>query len=179
MIILPSAQVKYCALSSHATGSAVEVPGLEYQRKLYVKGETYYHKDRQTSIQKARQKIIEMKGQATLLIENENDLTLWYHDKTAKKIHCSLNVDLSQLVAAMRNVGGVQIKEREFRLKTYSQCFIGSEAVDWMVSYLDISRREAVQIGQRLIDEDWIHHVVDDQDFEDEYFFYRFRLDEQ
>lgn len=179
MIILQSDQVNFSTLTSRAFGSEVKVPGLEYQQKLYVKGETYYHKDRQASIHKARQKILAMKGQAVLLTEDQGTLTLWYRDKTAQKVHSLMNIDVKQLVAAMRNVGGLHIKERPFRLKTYQQCFVGSEAVDWMVSYLDVSREEAVQIGQRLINENWIHHVVDDQEFQDEYFFYRFRWDEQ
>ena len=79
----------------------------------------------------------------------------------------------------MRNVGGIHIKDRIFRLKTYRQCFIGSEAVDWLVSYLKSSREEAVQVGQCLVSENWIHHVLDEQMFQNQYFFYRFRWDEQ
>ncbi|MEM8805250.1 MAG: mechanosensitive ion channel protein [Cyanobacteria bacterium P01_G01_bin.38] len=179
MFILKAEEVDYCTLSKQAADVTTQVPGLEYQHKLYVKGETYDPKDRQIALQQARQKLLEMKGQATLLIEEDETITLWYQDKTVQKVNLLLTVDLKQLVAAMRTVGGIQIKDRQFRLKSYHQCFVGSEAVDWLVADLDISRQAAVRIGQRLIDEGWIHHVLDQQVFQDEYFFYRFRWDEQ
>ncbi|MEM9002060.1 MAG: mechanosensitive ion channel protein [Cyanobacteria bacterium P01_F01_bin.86] len=179
MFILQSEHVKYCTLSNQVANKTMQMPGLEYQRKLYVKGETYEQKDRHNAIQQARQKLLDLKGQATLLVEAGDTITLWHQDKVAQKVNALWTVDLKKLVADMRNVGGIQIKERLFRLKTYRQCFVGSEAVDWLVCHLEISREEAVQIGQRLIQENWIHHVLDEQTFQDEYFFYRFRWDEQ
>ena len=179
MFILQPEQVNYCALNNYVAGKMIQMPGLEYQRKLYVKGETYDQKDRQTALQQARQKLLDRKGQSTLIVEAGETLSLWYQDKLAQKVNTIWTVDLEPLVAAMRNVGGIHIKDRTFRLKTYRQCFVGSEAVDWLVSYLKSSREEAVQIGQRLINEKWIHHVLDEQTFQDQYFFYRFRWDEQ
>ena len=179
MFILQSEQVNYCTLSHQVANKTIQMPGLEYQRKLYVKGETYDQRDRQIAIQQARQCLLDMKGQATLLIEAGDTFTLWHQDKAAKKVTTPWTVDLKQVVSAMRNVGGIQIKDRQFRLKTYQRCFVGSEATDWLVANLKIAREEAVQIGQRLIKENWVHHVLDEQAFQDEYFFYRFRWDEQ
>lgn len=176
MFILQSEQVDFCTLSSRIGNQTVQIPGLEYQRKLYIKGEIY--NEQHTAIQKAREKVVELKGQPIILVEDSGTITLWYYDKTVKKVDPLLALDLSTLVAAMRNVGGVQIKERQYHLKTYRQCFVGSEAVDWLVAYLKVSRADAVQIGQRLIDERWIHHVLDEQAFQDSYFFYRFHWDE-
>lgn len=174
MFILQSEHVNYCLLSRQADNAAAQLPGLEYQHRLYVKGATYDQKERQLALQHARQKLLDLKGQATLLVEEEETITLWHQDKTVQKVNSLVTLDLKALVAAMRTVGGIQIKDRPFRLKTYQKCFVGSEAVDWLVAELNISRKEVVQIGQRLIDEGWIHHVLDQQVFQDEYFFYRF-----
>lgn len=179
MFILTSDQVDYCVLSRHATNPTVQTPGLEYQRKLYVKGETFSYAHRQLAIERARMLLLDRKGKAVLLVENGENLTLWCHDEMAQKLNSASTINLQQLVSAMRTVGGVPIKERQFRLKSYPQCFVGSEAVDWLVSHLNISRQQAIQVGQRLIDDNWIHHVVDEQPFQDDYFFYRFRWDEQ
>ena len=179
MFILTTEQVDFCTLSSRKGKSVVQMPGLEYQRKLYIKGESYDRQHRQTAIKNARQKVLEMKGQPMILVEDSAAITYWYYNKTVEKVSSLLTLDLSALVAAMRNVGGIQIKERQFHLKTYRQCFVGSEAVDWLVSYLKISRQDAVKVGQRLIDENWVHHVLDEQTFQDYHFFYRFRWDEQ
>ena len=39
------------------------------------------------------------------------------------------------------------------------------------------SRVKAVELGNLLIDTDYIHHVVDEHHFEDDYLFFRFRTD--
>lgn len=179
MFILQAEQVNFCLLTGRIGQQTVQMRGLEYQRRLYIQGETYHQQDRPAAIQKARQKVLELKGQPMILVEECNTITLWYHDKTVEKANPLMSLDLQELVAAMRNVGGVHIKERQFHLKSYPQCFVGSEAVDWLVGYLKISRQDAVTVGQRLINENWIHHVVDEQAFQDGYFFYRFRWDEQ
>ncbi len=179
MFVLSAREVDFCTLTSRRGEQLVQRPGIDYQRKLYSKGKTYKLEDRQTAIQTARQKVLDLKGQSMILVEEGDTISLWYHDKTVEKVNPLLTLDLQELVAAMRNVGGIQIKARLYHLKSYRQCFVGSEAVDWLVSHLKISRQDAVIVGQRLMDENWIHHVVDEQAFQDKYFFYRFRWDEQ
>ena len=53
-----------------------------------------------------------------------------------------------------------------------------SELVDWLVSSGEVeSRARAVEVGNLLVDTDYIHHVVDEHHFEDGYLFFRFRTD--
>ena len=87
-------------------------------------------------------------------------------------------IDLGSLVKKMREPNGLEIKDRRFRLQVYVDCFVGSEAVDWMTQTQNLTRLEAVALGQLLVDRKIIHHVVDEQAFRDEYFFYRFYADE-
>lgn len=180
MFILQADQVNYCTLRlpSTATDKSVQVPGLEYQHKLYVRTNTYRQQDSQTALQNARQKLLDLKGRIALLVEDGDTITLWCHEKQAQKVDAIDALDLKQLVAAMRDIGGIQIKDRQFHLKTYPQCFVGAEAVDWLANHFNTSREQAMQVGKRLMDENWIHHVVDEQPFQDDYFFYRFRWDE-
>ncbi|NES80056.1 MAG: mechanosensitive ion channel [Moorea sp. SIO2B7] len=88
------------------------------------------------------------------------------------------NVDIEDLVVTMRGSEGLEIKDRRYRLNTYPDCFIGSEAVDWLVQKHNCMRSEAVKLGQRLVDRGIIHHVTDEHPFEDDYLFYRFYADE-
>ncbi len=74
---------------------------------------------------------------------------------------------------AMRVPGGLDIRDRMFHLQTYSHCFVGRQAVDWMVQYARISRAEAVQQGRRLLALGLMAHVLDEHDFEDAELFYR------
>jgi potassium efflux system protein len=42
-----------------------------------------------------------------------------------------------------------------------------------------MTKTEAIRAGQLLIDHSYMHHVLDEHGFEDEYYFYRFCADEQ
>ena len=79
----------------------------------------------------------------------------------------------------MRNVGGIKIEDRRYKLKNYPKTFIGSEVVTWFKSELDISTEQAIRLGQRLVDEKIIHHVLDQHSFKNDLLFYRFYWDER
>lgn len=81
---------------------------------------------------------------------------------------------ISKLVNDMKGKDGIEIKDRRYYLKTYSQCFIGSEAVEWMQKKYKISQREAIKLGQNLVDKKIIHHVTDDHQFKNDFLFYTF-----
>jgi potassium efflux system protein len=85
---------------------------------------------------------------------------------------------LQTLVASMRGPDGVSITDRRHLLTVYPKCFLGREAVDWMTRTEGLTRGEAVNLGQLLIDRDIIHHVLDEHGFADRNLFYRFRTDE-
>jgi len=70
---------------------------------------------------------------------------------------------------------GVACKNRKYHFKTYSNCFIGSEAVDWMVENLNVSRATAAELGQKMMNMGFFVHVIDkDKPFLDDHIFYRF-----
>lgn len=67
------------------------------------------------------------------------------------------------------------VKDRTYLLKTYPDCFIGSEAVDIMMSMWNLEdRSKAVEIGKGFLAKGLFHHVTFDHNFKDEGLFYRF-----
>lgn len=89
--------------------------------------------------------------------------------------------DMNDLVESLESIGeslqaGVELKDRKYRLKTFKQCFVGSEAVDFLVSSGSAqTRQDAVRIGQALAAECHLfEHVTRDHEFKDEHLFYRF-----
>jgi potassium-dependent mechanosensitive channel len=88
-------------------------------------------------------------------------------------------IDIEALVTAMRGAQGVEIKDRRHRMNIYPRCFVGSEAVEWLIQTQNCTREDAINIGQFLVDRGIIHDVVDEHPFRDEYLFYRFYADEQ
>ncbi|MEM9163425.1 MAG: mechanosensitive ion channel domain-containing protein [Cyanobacteria bacterium P01_F01_bin.4] len=86
--------------------------------------------------------------------------------------------ELDRLVEQMRGPEGLTIQDRRFRLTVYQKCFVGSEAVTWMVKTQKATREAAVRLGQLLVERGILHHVIDEHAFKDEYLFYRFYEDE-
>ncbi|MEW6496170.1 MAG: mechanosensitive ion channel domain-containing protein [Cyanobacteriota bacterium] len=89
------------------------------------------------------------------------------------------SIDIESLVRAMQEPGGVEIKDRHHHMNIYPRCFVGSEAVEWLMQTQNCTREDAIQLGQLLVDRGIIHHVSDEQPFRDGYIFYRFYADEQ
>jgi potassium-dependent mechanosensitive channel len=87
-------------------------------------------------------------------------------------------INLETLVAEMRGPSGLEIKDRRHLINIYPKCFVGSEAVGWLMAHQRTTRDGAIRIGQLLVDRRIIHHVLDEHSFEDKALFYRFYADE-
>ena len=143
----------------------------------------------------------------TLLIKEKNSVGIWMKDKryqqgdiievigsekslttassntntntkAAKSKSNSKTISLKQLASEMRSEKGVDIKTRRHKLKLYQRCFLGNEAVDWIVERVKISRSDAVKLGQKMLEKGMFHHALDEHQFKDETLFYRFKEDE-
>eukprot|EP00039_Didymoeca_costata_P008949 m.118915 g.118915 ORF g.118915 m.118915 type:complete len:743 (-) comp14296_c0_seq1:2237-4465(-) len=72
------------------------------------------------------------------------------------------------------------IKSREYRLRTYANCFLGHEMVDLLIEKGEVRTRDAArQLGRKLLQAGVIHQVMNEQDFRDDVKLYRFRVDEE
>eukprot|EP00980_Cylindrotheca_fusiformis_P006621 scaffold1390_cov138-Cylindrotheca_fusiformis.AAC.24 len=81
--------------------------------------------------------------------------------------------DLGALAAAFK--ANVEIRDRKYHLKTYQQCFVGCEAVDYLLTSGAASNREdAVELGKAMAAMHLFEHVTRDHEFADEYLFFRF-----
>ncbi|KAI4879045.1 hypothetical protein NFI96_029251 [Prochilodus magdalenae] len=80
----------------------------------------------------------------------------------------------------MRLHEGKVIKDRRHHLRTYPNCFVAKELIDWLMEHKEASDRDtAIKIMQKLLDQSIIHHVCDEhKEFKDMKLFYRFRKDD-
>ena len=136
-------------------------------------------------VEKSRRKVKKI-----LRFGKKNDLIMVNGDSKAKKnskkqrrssVSRSASVDVQDLSdeeIILKLKSGLKVKDRSYRLRTYRQCFVGSEAVDFMLENgLAETRQAAVELGVRLQTErDLFQHVVDVEKhrFSDEYLFFRF-----
>ncbi|OCT74988.1 DEP domain-containing mTOR-interacting protein [Xenopus laevis] len=72
------------------------------------------------------------------------------------------------------------IKDRRHHLKTYPNCFVAKEVIDWLIERKEASDRDtAIKLMQIMNDNSIIHHVCDEyKEFKDLKIFYRFRKDD-
>lgn len=79
---------------------------------------------------------------------------------------------LLTLAARMRKE--VSIADRFYHLIRYRKCFLGSEAVLWLIHDQKCSLQEAIACGNRMIDLGFFHHVTHEHFLCNSYLFYRF-----
>ena len=186
MLLITGDQVKYCQISYSVGNEVRTLDGMSYRDKLFIKLHSFPKNQKQAAIEKAKVIALENKGHfLVILVEERENYVIWQENdqvkiKVPEPKHIPISeINLEQLVAKMRNVGGIRIEDRRYKLRVYPRCFVGSEAVIWLMESLKLSHENAIRLGQRLVDEKWIHHVADDHSFKDEYLFYRFYWDEK
>jgi len=175
MLLLSAHQVRYCQLARRAQNGEVEViPGIAYYGKVFVRGEIFPISQKTRAIEYSRQQFTEYEEQVYILIVEEDDrLTLWYENSEVTRLASNKDeyfsdfissIDLKQLVAKMNSATGLptQTKRRGFR--TFRDCFSARDAIDWLEHDLQINRTDAIRLGQRLLQENWIvpltHHSL-------------------
>eukprot|EP00121_Abeoforma_whisleri_P007750 Awhi_evm1s7086 len=72
---------------------------------------------------------------------------------------------------------GVSILTRQYKTSSYVSCFLGCEAIDWLVrrGYCG-DRKESLEVGQELGKYCIIRHVTGDHPLSDEALFYHFTM---
>jgi len=89
------------------------------------------------------------------------------------------STDMEELIRGFREM--VELKDRKhgFPPKTYTNCFVGSEAVlKLMDNGVAVDEDDAVRIGNIMLGSGVFHHVQRAHGFKNEFLFYRFASDE-
>jgi len=71
--------------------------------------------------------------------------------------------DLRTLLTLVLSPSGISIKNRKVRLKTYKNCFLGKDLVNWLCdNEITADRQSAIIIGQKFIDLKYIKHAAEE-----------------
>ncbi|GAB4525881.1 MAG: hypothetical protein Tsb0014_05590 [Pleurocapsa sp.] len=194
MLILDSQEVEYCQLVSQAQGNTET--GLIYNGKTFVKQKTFPREELEIAIKECRENYLDHEERSqipTLLVKENGTIGIWMHENGYQADRSQVimpqqlvteysqdnkKISVSRLAKKMREENGVTIKTRRYKLKFYHRCFLGNEAVDWIIAQTNVSRDRAVQLGQKMMDKKLFHHIVDEHNFKDKPLFYRFYEDE-
>ncbi|XP_057973684.1 uncharacterized protein LOC131161743 [Malania oleifera] len=80
--------------------------------------------------------------------------------------------ELAVVVQKMR--GSIVIKDRFYKMRRFTNCFLGSEAVDFLSEDQYLEREEAIEFARKLASKLFFTHVLDENVFEDGSHLYRF-----
>ncbi|XWS25239.1 hypothetical protein CRYUN_Cryun27aG0052400 [Craigia yunnanensis] len=80
--------------------------------------------------------------------------------------------ELALIVQKMKAT--IVVKDRFYKMRRFTNCFLGFEAVDFLSEDQYLERAEAVEFGQKLASELFFRHVLDENLFEDGNHLYRF-----
>lgn len=90
----------------------------------------------------------------------------------------SSSMDLAMLCERMRGASGL-VKTRSYRLRSYDACFVGRDAVDWLIENRIVQSREtAVVLGEVMRSAGHFRSLHGATQFTDDALFYRFAADE-
>ena len=197
MLFLDHTQVQYCKIQ----GGDKTLSGLIYNDNLFIREKAFPKEEIEAAIKECREEYLDHEERsqiATLLVKGKNSVGIWMQnnkykskiipgssdsakapaDDAAKSKANVQRISVRQLALEMRSEQGVEIKTRRYKLKLYQRAFLGSEAVDWLVKKVKISRADAIALGQKMLDKEIFQHVAKDHEFKDEPLFYRFNEDE-
>ena len=184
MLMLKGNELEKTEVLAQRGNQVQKVQGATYKQRLFTQNGSFSKANEKEALDHCRKLFTDSgEKQMVLFVENEDNFSVWMENSNVKPVGKSTDrvssLSLKAVVAKMRTVDGIKIKDRQYRFKTYPNCFLGNEAVRWFMHHLQLTSDEAMRLGQRLIDEKWFHHVLDAHDFKDEELFYRFYWDEE
>ena len=200
MLFLDHTQIKYCKVKDRDK----TISGVIYNNNLFIRDKAFPKEEIEAAIKECREEYldhVERTNIPTLLIKEKKSVGIWLQNnqhktniistsdgqqqsfttQTSVKSGKSKNlnrISVRQLATQMRSENGVEIKTRRQKLKLFQRCFLGNEAVAWIAEYAKVPPEDAIALGQKMIDKNIFHHVLDEHQFKDEELFYRFYEDE-
>ncbi|XP_022744487.1 uncharacterized protein LOC111295288 [Durio zibethinus] len=91
----------------------------------------------------------------------------------------SSNGPVDELALIVRKMKAtIVVKDRFYKMRRFTNCFLGSEVVDFLSEDQYLEREEAVEFGRKLAKELFFQHVLDENLFEDGNHLYRFLDDD-
>lgn len=202
MLFLDHTQVKHCKLQ----GKDKTTSGIIYNDSIFTRAKAFPLEELEVAIKECREEYLDHEERSkipTLLIKGKSSVGIWMQNKRYKKENILevsgdeksshresskssqdkstsdiSRISVRQIATQMRSDKGVEVKTRRHKLKLYQRCFLGNEAVDWIVEKVKVSRPDAVKIGQKMMEKGLVNNVANEQQFKDENLFYRFNEDQ-
>ena len=82
-------------------------------------------------------------------------------------------VSLVDMIDWLDQAGELPSETRQYLLKSYEECFSGTQLAQALAAHWQVSMERAIEIGGWMVDAGFIYHVARERHFEAENYFYR------
>jgi hypothetical protein len=110
--------------------------------------------------------------------KTKEEATLWQLSLEKSKYFVSRQAtsgDLQNLIDfSLRLRGGITVRERFYYMTLYTRCFVGRDAIHWIQNDQHCTEEEAVELGNRLLNVNFIRHIRHDRFLLNSQQYYRF-----
>lgn len=165
--IIPASEVRFCGIYCQTTASLLL--GATYQGLPFTLDRSF--PSRQKAIEYLVNRLnhpLQISELCFLLQKDEGYQLCLHHPYLEFAPYPSA---LWSLCSTLRSTG--LIANRRWRLRIFQNCFVGSEAVTWLAHHMQLSRQEATALWQECEFYHLLVHVLGEQRFLDEPFYYR------
>ncbi|MDX2271104.1 MAG: hypothetical protein NW237_04035 [Cyanobacteriota bacterium] len=172
-MLLNQTQVEWCGI--RRPGSSVTLGVTHLDRGYFF--ESFAWMDKTAALEHYRKRIDKpaVPDESCILLEEARGFRLCIYQPGVEVV--PYEQALKTICDTMRGSGKLGISDRRWGLRVFKKSFVGAEAVTWLADYLHLSRPEALALGQECLKRGLFSHVLGEQDFADDFFFYRFSED--
>lgn len=174
MQILTDQQVKYCSVVQETSGALEYLLGISFQHKIFLKQNFFPADELDNARNYCQQKYLDAAGKRLyLLVKGTTGFDVWVEAKSARVLgdrdprDLVEKFNLENLVDEICEVAGIE----------FDNCQDNLQSGD-LINSLEVSLRQALDLGQRIIDEEWIYPVAEEQSFPNERIFPHFCNDD-
>ncbi len=102
-----------------------------------------------------------------------------FANHTMARLHLETNrlaregISLSDMIDWLDQAGELKVETRQYLLKSYEECFLGSELAQGLAAHWQVSVERAIEIGNWMVDAGLLYHVARERHLEAENYFYR------
>ena len=169
MQILTDRQVKYCSVVQETPGTLEYLLGIYFQHKIFLKQNFFSAHELYNAQNYCQQKYLDAAGKKLyLLVKSTTGFDVWVEAKSARVLgdrdprDLIEKFNLEDLVDKIHEVADIEFDNCQSNLQCGDRHTIDSKAED-LIDRLEVSLKQALDLGQRIINEEWIYSVAKQQ----------------
>lgn len=162
MQILTDRQVKYCGVVVEKSGVRECLPGMSFQHKIFLKQKFFPVHELHNALNYCQQKYLDAAGKKLyLIVKGKIGFDVWVETKSARILGDRAptdtidNLDLEDLVDKLSQVAEIEFNNCQDNFLVGDRKSVRREANEDLFNNLEVSLKQAIDLGQKIINREW------------------------